>query len=318
MATLIPSSESLERPQAASPAAAASNSQPAITIHTSVSPWRRSWWRLRRNRLAMAGAFILICLSLVAFTVPTLLQINPYEQSLRDSLVSPGSAAHWLGTDHLGRDILIRLIDGARISLTIGFISVGIAVLMGGLMGLVAGYFGGRIETILMRLMDMQLAFPGILAALVIVTVLGNGLTQAMIAVGISSIPKYARVVRGVTLALKLSLFVEAAQCIGASDRRILLLHIVPNALGPVITLATMGLATAILSAASLSFLGLGAQPPTAEWGLMLSEGRKYMRVAWWLAVFPGLAIMLTVIAINLLGDGVRDALDPYHRSEKE
>jgi peptide/nickel transport system permease protein len=266
----------------------------------------------------MAGAVFLLCLGVIAFAVPSLIHIDPYQQSLRDSLLPPGSQGHWLGTDHLGRDILIRLIDGARVSLTIGFISVGIGASLGGLLGLVAGYFGGRVDTVVMRLMDMQLAFPGILAALVIVTVLGSGLAQMMIAVGICAIPRYGRLVRGITLELKHYLFVEAAQCIGASHGRILFVHIVPNALGPVITLATMGLATAILSAASLSFLGLGAQPPTAEWGLMLSEARKYMRVAWWLSVFPGLAIMITVTAINLLGDGARDALDPYHRAAKE
>jgi peptide/nickel transport system permease protein len=315
MGSSIPSSGSLEL--APGLGSVLTEQQAASAARSSVGPWRRSWWHLRRNHMAMAGAAALLGLGVVAFTVPWLIHIDPYAQSLRDSLLSPGTPGHWLGTDQLGRDILIRLIDGARVSLTIGLIAVGIAVTLGGLIGLTAGYFGGRVDTFLMRLMDMQLAFPGILAALVIVTVLGNGLPQAMVAVGISSIPRYARLARGVTLSLKHSSFVEAAQCIGAPDRRILFLHIVPNALGPVITLATMGLATAILSAASLSFLGLGVQPPTAEWGLMLSESRKYMRVAWWLAIFPGLAIMLTVIAINLLGDGVRDALDPYRRTEK-
>jgi peptide/nickel transport system permease protein len=266
----------------------------------------------------MGGGALLFLIALAAFGVPQLVLIDPFKQSLRDSLLAPGTPDHWLGTDHLGRDILLRLIDGARVSLTIGFISVGISVSLGGLAGLGAGYFGGRLDSVLMRLMDMQLAFPGILAALVIVTVLGNGINQAMIAVGIASIPKYARIVRGSTLAIKHSLFVDAARSVGASDRRILFMHIVPNVIGPVITLATMGLATAILAAASLSFLGLGAQPPTPEWGLMLSEARRYIRVAWWLSVFPGVAIMLTVIAINLLGDGVRDALDPYHRTGQE
>ncbi len=291
---------------------------PLQAYQSPASPWRRAWWRLRRNRMAMGGGALLFLIALAAFSVPQVVLIDPFKQSLRDSLLAPGTPDHLLGTDHLGRDILLRLIDGARVSLTIGFISVAISVSLGGLAGLGAGYFGGRLDSVLMRLMDMQLAFPGILAALVIVTVLGNGINQAMIAVGIASIPKYARIVRGSTLAIKHSLFVDAARSVGASDRRILFMHIVPNVVGPVITLATMGLATAILAAASLSFLGLGAQPPTPEWGLMLSEARRYIRVAWWLSVFPGVAIMLTVIAINLLGDGVRDALDPYHSTGQD
>src|SRR5437762_13182 len=193
----------------------------------------------------------------------------------------------------------------------LAMIAVAIAVILGGGIGLLSGYFGGRTDTVLMRLIDVKLAFPGILAALVIVTVLGGGLDKAMLAVGIGALPRYARVVRASVLATKNEVFVDAARSLGASDRRIIFGHIVPQVVGPVITLATLGLATAILATASLSFLGLGAQPPTAEWGLMLSESRKYLRIAWWLAVFPGLSIMLTVLAINVLGDAVRDALDP-------
>ena len=222
-----------------------------------------------------------------------------------------GSVGHLLGTDQFGRDVLLRLVDGARVSLSVGLIAVSIAVVFGGLIGLLSGYFGGRVDGVLMRLIDVKLAFPGILAALVIVTVLGGGLDKAMIAVGIGALPRYARVVRASVMSGKHELFVEAARSIGASHVRIMFGHIVPHVLGPVITLATLGLATAILATASLSFLGLGAQPPTSEWGLMLSESRRYLRVAWWLAVFPGLSIMLTVLAINVLGDGVRDALDP-------
>jgi peptide/nickel transport system permease protein len=247
----------------------------------------------------------------VAFLVPLVITIDPYYQRLNESLLPPGSPTHPLGIDHLGRDVLLRLIDGARVSLTMGFIAVAISVVFGSAVGLVAGYFGGKLDTVLMRFIDVKLAFPGILAALVIVRVLGSGLDKAMIAVGIGALPRYARVVRGSVLAMKHDLFVEAAHSLGATDQRIMLVHIVPQVIGPVITLATLGLATAILAAASLSFLGLGAQPPTAEWGLMLADGRKYLLVAWWLAVFPGVAIMLTVMAINRLGDGVRDALDP-------
>ncbi len=258
----------------------------------------------------MAGT-LLALFAVIAFLAPRVVTIDPYRQSLADSLLPPGSAGHVLGTDHLGRDMLLRLVDGARVSLTIGFVAVGISVVLGGMVGLLAGYFGGWLDTVLMRFVDAQLAFPGILAALVIVTVLGSGLDKAMIAVGIGALPRYARVVRGTVLSTKQELFVDAARSIGASHRRIMFVHIVPQILGPVITLATLGLATAVLAAAALSFLGLGAQPPTAEWGLMLSDARKYVRVAWWLAVFPGAAITVTVLAMNLLGDGVRDALDP-------
>jgi peptide/nickel transport system permease protein len=267
--------------------------------------------RLMRNRLALLSAGFLVAAVAVAAVVPLLVTIDPYQQNLRDALVPPGSAGHLLGTDQFGRDVLLRLVDGARVSLSVGLIAVGIAVIFGGLIGLLSGYFGGGADAVLMRLIDVKLAFPGILAALVIVTVLGGGLDKAMVAVGIGALPRYARVVRASVLAGKHELFVEAARSVGASPTRIMFGHIVPHVLGPVITLATLGLATAILATASLSFLGLGAQPPTAEWGLMLSESRRYLRVAWWLAVFPGVSIMLTVLAINVLGDAVRDALDP-------
>jgi peptide/nickel transport system permease protein len=274
-------------------------------------PYRRAWWRLRRDRIAMLAFFILLLLIVVAYIVPLLFAIDPYQQSLRDSLLPPGTAGHALGTDHFGRDVLLRLIDGGRVSLSVGILAVVISASIGGIIGLVAGYFGGWTDRILMRLIDVKLAFPGILLALVIVTVLGTGLEKVMIAVGIGGIPRFARVVRGSVLNTKNELYVEAARSIGAADLRIMFVHLVPQVLGPAITIATFGLATAILSIASLSFLGLGAQPPTAEWGLMLSEARKYLRVAWWLSVFPGLAIVTVVLSVNLLGDAVRDALDP-------
>src|SRR6266513_5085489 len=233
----------------------------------------------------MASALVLLTVALVAYVVPLLVQIDPYAQSLRDSLQPPGTPGHLLGTDHFGRDVLLRLIDGARVSISVGIIAVVISAAVGGLIGLLAGYFGGWTDRVLMRIIDVQLGFPGILLALVIVTVLGSGLDKVMIAVGIGGIPHFARVVRGSVLNTKGDLFVEAARSIGASDRRIMFIHLVPQVLGPVITIGTFGLATAVLSTAWLSFLGLGAQPPTAEWGLMLSEARRYIRVAWWLAV---------------------------------
>ncbi|HEV8655759.1 MAG TPA: ABC transporter permease [Candidatus Limnocylindria bacterium] len=280
-------------------------------LAASAGPYRRAWWRLRRDRMAMAAFLMLATLVVIAYVVPLAVAIDPYQQSLRDSLLSPGTAGHALGTDHFGRDVLLRLVDGGRVSLSVGILAVIISASIGGLIGLVAGYFGGWTDRILMRLIDVKLAFPGILLALVIVTVLGTGLEKVMIAVGIGGIPRFARVVRGSVLNTKNELYVEAARSIGAADLRIMFVHLVPQVLGPAITIATFGLATAILSIASLSFLGLGAQPPTAEWGLMLSEARKYLRVAWWLSVFPGLAIVTVVLSVNLLGDAVRDALDP-------
>src|SRR5215216_4352678 len=274
-------------------------------------PWQRAAWRLRRNRVAMAALTTLAAIAALAFMIPAVIAIDPLKQDLQASLLAPGIEGHLLGTDHLGRDVLLRLIDGARVSLSMGVIAVLISVVLGAGVGLLAGYFGGGLDRVLMRLIDVKLAFPGILLALVIVTVLGTGLDKAMIAVGIGARPRYARVVRGSVLSMKHDLFVEAARSIGATDMRLMLVHIVPHVVGPIVTLATLGLGTSILATASLSFLGLGAQPPTAEWGLMLADGRKYLRVAWWLAVFPGLAIMITVFAVNLFGDGVRDALDP-------
>jgi peptide/nickel transport system permease protein len=274
-------------------------------------PWARALRRLRRNRLAMVCAGFLVLVVAIAIVVPLLVAIDPYQQNLRDALQPPTIGGHVLGTDQFGRDVLLRLVDGARVSLSVGLIAVCIAVVCGGGLGLLSGYFGGRLDSTIMRLVDVKLAFPGILAALVIVTVLGGGLDKAMIAVGIGALPRYARIVRASVLSSKHEVFVEAARSLGASDRRIMFGHILPHVLGPVITLATLGLATAILATASLSFVGRGAQPPTAEWGLMLSESRKYLRIAWWLAVFPGVSIMLTVLAINVLGDAIRDALDP-------
>jgi peptide/nickel transport system permease protein len=280
-------------------------------IPRSAGPYRRAWWRLRKDRLAMFSGSVLILMAFAAYVVPVLITIDPYQQSLRDSLLPPGTGGHVLGTDNFGRDVLLRLIDGGRVSLTVGLIAVAISATIGGLVGLVTGYFGGWVDRILMRIIDVQLGFPRILLALVIITVLGSGLEKVMVAVGIGGIPRFARVVRGSVLNTKGELYVEAARSIGVTDLRIMFAHLVPQTLGAAITIATFGLATAILSIAALSFLGLGAQPPTAEWGLMLSEARKYLRTAWWLAVFPGLSIMVVVLSVNLLGDAVRDALDP-------
>ena len=259
----------------------------------------------------MATLIYLAALVVAVMAVPMLLAIDPFKQSLRDSLLAPLSPGHLLGTDQFGRDVLLRLVDGGRASLAVGFGAVAIATSLGSLVGLVAGMRGDWVDRVLMRLVDVELAFPGILLALIIVTILGPGLEKIAIAVGIGGMPRFARIVRGSVLSTKHELFIEAARSVGASDARVALVHVLPQVLGPVITIATFGLATAIFSIAALSFLGLGAQPPAAEWGLMLSDARRYLRIAWWLAVFPGLIVTSVVLAANLLGDAVRDAIDP-------
>lgn len=242
--------------------------------------------------------------------------IAPYPPTKMDfrAVQQPPSAAHPFGTDDLGRDVLSRVAYGARISLQVGLIAVGIAAFVGTLMGLVAGFAGGWLDGFIMRTVDVMLAFPGILLALAVVAVLGPGLANMMIAVGVSAIPAYARTVRGTTLSVMELDYVTAAQALGAGRVRVAVRYVLPNVSAPIIVLATIGIATAILSAAGLSYLGLGAQPPTAEWGSMLSDARAYLRTAWWMAVFPGLAIMVVVMAFNLLGDGLRDVLDPKSR----
>ncbi len=274
------------------------------------SLWADSLGRMARNPGAVAGMVLLALLVLAAIFAPQITRYDPAAITPRDRLLPPG-AAHWFGTDAFGRDIFTRVVFGARVSLLVGIVSVLIATLLGVSMGLVAGYFGGLADALVMRAVDVMLAFPGILLALVIVAVLGPDLLNAMIAVGLSAAPTYARVTRGAVLQIKTSLFIDAAVVIGAPTWRIILRHLLPNILGPIVVVTTLGVAGAIIAGASLSFLGLGARPPTPEWGLMLSEGRSFLRQAWWITTFPGLAIMVTVLSINLLGDGLRDALDP-------
>ncbi|TMB91767.1 MAG: ABC transporter permease subunit [Chloroflexi bacterium] len=285
--------------------------RPMPRIPSSPGPYARAWRRLQHDRTGMAMLVFVVAVALVVILVPAVITIDPYKQDLRASLLPPGSQGHLLGTDHFGRDLVLRMIDGGRASLSLGLIAVTIAVTVGGLVGLVAGYRGGAADRVLMRLIDVELAFPGILLALVIVTILGSGSEKLTVAVGIGGIPRFARIVRGTVLATKHELYIEAARAVGVPGIRIAFVHVLPQVLGPVLTIATFGMATAILAIAALSFLGLGAQPPAAEWGLMLSDARKYLRIAWWLAVVPGLAISIVVLAVNLLGDAVRDALDP-------
>jgi peptide/nickel transport system permease protein len=266
--------------------------------------------RLVRHRGALVGALILFALAVAAVGAPWITPRDPIKTAPRGALVPPGGE-HPLGSDQLGRDVLSRVLYGARLSLVVGLISVSIAIVVGTPVGLIAGYYAGRIDAVLMRVIDVMLAFPGILLALAIVSVLTPGLGNVMIAVGLSAVPTYARLVRGSVLSARENLYVEAARAIGGRDVWILRRYILPNVVAPLIVTATLGLGTAILAAAALSFLGLGSQPPTPEWGRMLSEGRDYLREAWWISTFPGLGIMVTVLAMNLLGDGLRDVLDP-------
>ncbi|MGI8854890.1 MAG: ABC transporter permease [Thermomicrobiales bacterium] len=271
---------------------------------------RSTLHRLISTRTALVGLVYLAILIIAALSAGMLSPYNPY-QTRTSVALRPPSTNHLLGTDELGRDILTRILYGARLSLRVGLIAVGIAAAVGTILGLCAGYWGGWAETVIMRCIDVMLAFPGILLAIAITTVLGPSLTNVMIAVGIAYIPAYVRLVRGATLSVRAREYVEGARAIGCADSRIVFRYILPNILAPVIVLSTLGVAGAILTAAGLSFLGLGAQSPTAEWGAMLTTGRTYLRQAWWVATFPGVAIMLTVLAINMIGDALRDALDP-------
>jgi peptide/nickel transport system permease protein len=270
--------------------------------------------RLRRDRMAVAGAAFLILVALISLLAPVLAPHDPIETNLSQRLVPIGTPGYLLGADELGRDILSRLIWGGRISLVVGFGAVMVAMLLGVIVGLLAGYFGGWVDSLFMRLIDILMAFPAILLAITIVASLGPGLRNAMLAVAIVGVPYYARIVRGSVLSLREHEYIQAARVIGASNLRIILRHLFPNTLAPLIVAATLDVGWFIMIAAGLSFLGLGAQPPTAEWGVMLSTGRQFIRNAPHLSILPGSAIFLVVLAINFLGDGLRDALDPRLR----
>ncbi|HDI11431.1 MAG TPA: ABC transporter permease [Candidatus Acetothermia bacterium] len=269
--------------------------------------------RLRRHRLAMVGLLIIVGFTLMALLAPWISPYDPLRGSLRKRL-QPPSREHPLGCDELGRDLLSRIIYGARISLSIGVVSVGIGLLLGVPLGALSGYFGGTVDILTQRLVDIMMAFPGILLAIIIVAVLGPGLWNAMLAVGIASVPSFVRVVRGSVLELREREFIEAARALGTGHLNVIWRHILPNCIAPLIVLSTLQFASSILWAAGLGFLGLGAQPPTPEWGTMLGRARIYMRAAPHVTTFPGMAIMLAVLGFNLLGDGLRDALDPRLR----
>lgn len=274
------------------------------------NPYSDVWVRLRKNKMAVGSLVVLVGLVLTALLADIIAPYAYDEQNL-DKMLQPPSKEHWLGTDEYGRDILSRIIFGSRISLEVGFVAVTFSVMLGGIIGAISGFYGGKTDNLLMRFMDILLAIPGILLAIAIVNVLGPGLINVMIAVGIASIPSYARIVRASVLSIRDQEFVESAKAIGENDFSIIFRYILPNCMAPIIVQATLGVAWAILSAAGLSFLGLGLQPPSPEWGAMLSEGRQYVYQAYWVTTFPGLAIVLVVLALNLLGDGLRDALDP-------
>lgn len=276
------------------------------------SQWREVWRMLKKNKMALVGLGILVILVLLALFADVIADYDTVviKQNLANRLKGP-SAEHWLGTDEFGRDIFARLVHGARVSLKVGIIAVGISIILGGILGALAGFYGGRIDNIIMRIMDVFLAVPSILLAIAIVSALGPSIINLMVAISISSVPRYARIVRASVLSIRDQEFIEAARAIGANNARIIFRHIIPNSLAPVIVQGTLGVASAILSTAGLSFIGLGIQPPAPEWGSMLSGGRQYLRYAWWVTTFPGVAIMITILSLNLLGDGLRDALDP-------
>lgn len=286
------------------------NIVPELTKRVHRGPLAEVLFRLSKSPLAMFGLAIILLLVFCAIFAEMISPYDPTAQDLAHMFETP-SSAHWLGTDEFGRDILSRLIYGARVSLQVGFVAVGIALVLGGFLGAVSGYYGGRLDNAIMRVMDVLLSIPQTLLAIAIVAALGPSLMNLMVAVGISAVPTYARIVRGSVLSIRNMEFIEAARAVGSPDLRIILKHIIPNSMAPIIVQSTLGVASAILNAAGLSFIGLGIQPPNPEWGAMLSGGRQYIRDFPHMTLYPGLAIMFTILALNFLGDGLRDALDP-------
>ena len=284
---------------------------------TKAAPKKRSqfeevWRRLKKNKMAMVGLAIVVFLVLLAVFADFLFDYEEIviKQNTAIRLQGP-SAEHWFGTDEFGRDILARLVHGGRISLVVGVVAVSIALVLGGTLGAISGFFGGKVDMIISRAMDILLAVPSLLLSITIVSALGPSILNLMIAIAVSSVPGYARIVRSSVMTVRDNEFVEAAKAIGANDAQIIASHILPNCLAPIIVQVSLKVASAILSTSGLSFLGLGVKAPTPEWGSMLSGGRAYLRNAPHLTVFPGLCIMLTILSMNLLGDGLRDALDP-------
>jgi peptide/nickel transport system permease protein len=282
------------------------------------SLWGRAWLDFRRNRLAVLGLYLMVCLYLATLLGPYL---TPYEPNvIRDIAATrhlPPSLDHLMGTDKFGRDVFTRALYGARISLSIGFIAVTIAVGLGTVVGAVSGYFGGWVDTLLMRLVDVLISFPLLVLLIAVIALFQPSIFLVVVVLGLTLWPSTARIVRGEVLSLRQREFIQAAHALGLGAGRIILRHIVPNVLGPVIVAATLGLGNIILIEAGLSFLGMSVQPPTPSWGNMIEDGREFLVRAWWVATFPGLAIVLTVVAFNLIGDGLRDALDPRLRTRQ-
>jgi peptide/nickel transport system permease protein len=268
------------------------------------------WPRMKRNRLALLGGVVVLLLFFISLLAPL---ISPYDPSAINAwkVLSPPSWQHWFGTDELGRDVLSRVLFGARISLKVGFVAVGITVVIGTTVGLVSGYYSGVVDTVMMRFVDIMLCFPAFFLILAVITFMEPSIWYIMMVIGLTGWMGVARLVRAETLSIREMEYILAARCIGCSNLRIIFRHILPNAISPVLVAATLGVAGAILTESALSFLGIGVQPPTPSWGNILTSGKDYIEFAWWLSLFPGLAILITVLAYNLLGEGIRDALDP-------
>ncbi|MFE8700559.1 nickel transporter permease [Cytobacillus sp. FJAT-54145] len=289
--------------------------EPSIGVPDKVRSTRATRWlnfykKLAKNKAAIAGAIIVLVFVALAILAPVIAPYDPTHMEMSKKLQTP-SAEHWLGTDDKGRDMLSRLLYGAQISLTVGILSTLLGAIVGIIMGVVSGYYGRWIDTFIMRVCDVLLAFPGILLALAIVSILGASTTNVIIAVAFFAIPTFARIVRGSTLSVKKLEYIDAIRAMGSSDMRIIFKHILPNIMSPIIVQSTLYIASAIITAAALSFLGMGTQPPDPEWGTMLAQGRSYVAQAPHLTLFPGLVILIVVIGFNLFGDGLRDALDP-------
>lgn len=275
-----------------------------------VGPWTEAWRTFKKSKAALVGTAIVVFFVLLAIFGPYFAPQGMNDQNLTDRLLAP-SSEHWFGTDDLGRDIFSRILYGARLSLSVGFTAVVLSAVMGSFLGIIAGYYGRWVDTIISRLFDIMLAFPSILLAIAIVSILGPSLQNALIAIAIINIPSFGRLIRSRVLSIKEEEYILAAKAIGMKNSRILWKHILPNSMTPVIVQGTLAVATAILEAAALGFLGLGAQAPQAEWGKMLADARSFFMTAPWAMIFPGVTIMLTVVGFNLMGDGLRDALDP-------
>jgi len=273
-------------------------------------PYREFWRRFKVNRFAAAALVVIVALFVLSLCAGF---ITPYDPDAIDAwhVLLPPSSSHWFGTDELGRDVFTRVVFGARVSLKVGFVAVGIAVLIGTVVGLFAGFYGGWLDALLMRLVDIMLCFPTFFLILAVIAMLEPSIWYIMVIIGLTGWMGVARLVRAEVLSLKSRDFVLAARVLGASDRRIIFRHILPNALSPVLVSATLGVAGAILTESALSFLGIGVQPPTPSWGNILTSGKDYIEFAWWLSLFPGVAILVTVLSYNLVGEGIRDALDP-------